>query len=466
MRRSASSEIGVENSAPRRRRAERRAGLPRLLASVAEGVARAQSPRVLRERLELALCRALRADRVSITEVGAEPASAPGSVVSAAIPAPRPFRARLEAGVDGRGPCDAWDRQLLRAAGCVASLVLALERQAQSDAALETAAAARANRSTLLLGSSDAIRTVRERVERVAATDFTVLIEGESGTGKELVARQIHARSRRRRGPLVAINCAALVETLVEAELFGIEERTATGVRGRQGKFEHADRGTLFLDEVSDLSMSAQAKLLRAIQDMSVERVGSAMSRRVDARIIVATNRSLVEMIDRGRFRLDLYYRLSGVEITVPPLRSRVEDIQELATAFLERHRHVRRMAFSSTAMEALRAYHWPGNVRELERVVERAVALTKSDRIDLDDLPPGLAGDYAGVLIPAAARDETMRAWQRRYARLVLERHGNNKQQTCRALGISSHTLRAHLKPRPAQHEARNAGTSDDRRD
>lgn len=451
MTRGASPEVAAGTPAPRMRRAERRAGLPRLLASVAEGVTRAQSPRELRARLEQALCRVLRAERVAITETVCAPVAAPANVVSVAIPAPRPFRARVEAGIDGRGPYDAWDRQLLRAAGCVASLVLALERQARSDAALEAAAEARAHNSTLLLGSSDALRTVRERVARVAATDFTILIEGESGTGKELVARQIHARSRRRRGPFVAINCAALVETLVEAELFGIEERTATGVRGRQGKFEHADRGTLFLDEVSDLSLSAQAKLLRAIQDMSVERVGGAMSRRVDTRIIVATNRSLVEMVDRGRFRLDLYYRLSGVEITVPPLRSRVEDIQELAMAFLERHRHVRRMTFSATAMEALRAYHWPGNVRELERMIERAVALTKGDRIDLDDLPPGLAGDYAAVLIPAAARNETMRAWQRRYVRLVLERHGGNKQRACRALGISSHTLRAHLKAHPA---------------
>src|SRR4029453_12092871 len=152
------------------------------------------------------------------------------------------------------------------------------------------------------IGSSLPIRVLRDRLERVAATDFTVLIEGESGTGKELVARQIHGLSRRRLAPFVAVNCAAIDETLLEAELFGIEERTATGVRGRRGKFERADGGTLFLDEVSDLSTSAQAKLLRAIQELAVERVGGATTRRVDTRIIVASNRSLSTLVEQGRF--------------------------------------------------------------------------------------------------------------------------------------------------------------------
>jgi two-component system nitrogen regulation response regulator NtrX len=174
------------------------------------------------------------------------------------------------------------------------------------------------------------MKALRERVERVATTDFTVLIEGESGTGKELVACQIHDLSHRRAGPFVAINCAALVETLIEAELFGIEERTATGVRGRRGKFEHADGGTLFLDEVAELSMAAQAKLLRAIQDLTVERVGGQGSRRIDTRIVAATNRNLTALVEHGLFRADLFYRLSGVEVHVPPLRRRKEDILEL----------------------------------------------------------------------------------------------------------------------------------------
>ena len=169
------------------------------------------------------------------------------------------------------------------------------------------------------------MQTLRSKIERVAG--WTVLLEGESGVGKELVARQIHELSRRRHGPFVAVNCAALVETLLEAELFGIEERTATGVKGRRGKFEAADGGTLFLDEVSDLSLSAQAKLLRAIQDLTVERVGGHAARRIDTRIVAATNRPLHPLVDRQLFRADLYYRLSGVDIRVRRCRKRRADI-------------------------------------------------------------------------------------------------------------------------------------------
>ena len=298
-----------------------------------------------------------------------------------------------------------------------------------------------------LIGSSSIMQALRGRVERVALTDFTVLIEGESGTGKELVARQIHEVSRRRTGRFVAVNCAALVETLLEAELFGIEERTATGVRGRQGKFEHAEGGTLFLDEISDLSLSAQAKLLRAIQDVAVERVGGNGSRRVNTRIVAATNRSLSEMVARGLFRTDLYYRLGGVEIHVPPLRARRDDICELATYFLGRHSQTRDLALSDAAADALRMYGWPGNVRELERFVERAVALTDSSHIQLDDLPPQFRGDYVEVLGPSMAAAESMRAWGSRYARLVFERCGRNKRRACRQLDISYHTLEAYLR-------------------
>ena len=248
---------------------------------------------------------------------------------------------------------------------------------------------------------------MRDRIERVAATDFTALIEGESGTGKELVARQIHELSRRRRAPFVAVNCAAIVETLLEAELFGIEDHTATGVRGRRGKFEHAHEGTLFLDEVSDLSPAAQAKLLRAIQDLAVERVGGHGTRRVDTRIIVASNRSLTTLVEQGRFRLDLYYRLNGVDIQVPPLRHRRDDVLELARYFLERHRAFRPMSLSMAAADALLAYDWPGNVRELERVIERAVALAGGPFLDLDDLPPALLGGYTEVSAPGARFQE-----------------------------------------------------------
>jgi len=298
-----------------------------------------------------------------------------------------------------------------------------------------------------LVGSSGIMQALRARVERVALTDFTALIEGESGTGKELVARQIHEISRRGSGPFVAVNCAALVETLLEAELFGIEERTATGVRGRRGKFEHADGGTLFLDEISDLSLSAQAKLLRAIQDLSVERVGGHSARRVNTRIVAATNRPLSEMVSRGLFRADLYYRLGGVEIHVPPLRVRREDVPELAAYFLSRHSHTRELSLSDSAVDALRVYTWPGNVRELERFIERAVALTESNRIELDDLPPQIRGDYVEVLGASVSAAETMRAWGSRYARIVYERCGRNKRRACRQLDISYHTLEAYLR-------------------
>ena len=274
--------------------------------------------------------------------------------------------------------------------------------------------------------------------------------EGESGTGKELVARQIHDLSRRRKGPFVAVNCAAIVETLLEAELFGIEDRTATGVRGRRGKFEHAHDGTLFLDEVSDLSPAAQAKLLRAIQDLSVERVGGVGTRQVDTRIIVATNRPLSTLVEGRQFRLDLYYRLNGVDVQVPPLRARREDIPELARYFLERHHTLRPLQVSAAALDALVAYDWPGNVRELERVIERAVALAGSAFLEPDDLPPALLGGYVDVLVPSLRSRETMRAWGSRYARLVLERCENNKRRACRELGISYHTLNAYLRLRP----------------
>jgi two-component system response regulator HydG len=301
----------------------------------------------------------------------------------------------------------------------------------------------------MLVGDSQVMQQLRSRIQRVAATSFTVLIEGESGAGKELVAREIHASSDRRRGPFIAVNCAALVETLIAAELFGIEERTATGVRGRRGKFEHAHDGTLFLDEVSDLSPAAQAKLLRAIQDLAIERVGGCGARRVDTRVIVATNRPLAELVALGRFRTDLYYRLNGIDVPVPPLRHRRDDIIELAVYFLDRYRIVRPLELSQAARDALVAYDWPGNVRELERVMERAVALAGSERLELDDLPPVVVAGYEEALLPSIRAREGMRAWASRYARLVLERCGNNKRRACRELGISYHTLQAHLRYR-----------------
>jgi transcriptional regulator with PAS, ATPase and Fis domain len=350
-------------------------------------------------------------------------------------------QAVLEASCDPGRRFDEHDLDVLNTVAQIGGLVMEIGR-------CRAPARARPSVSVApLIGSTAAMHSLRERVERVAATDFTVLVEGESGTGKELVARQVHELSRRRNGPFVAVNCAAVVETLLEAELFGIEERTATGVRGRRGKFEHADGGTLFLDEVSDLSLSAQAKLLRVIQDLAVERVGGQGVRRVNTRIIAATNRPLSELTVRGLFRTDLYYRLSGVEIHVPPLRTRREDISELARYFLDRHRHARELTLSPQAEEALNLHAWPGNVRELERLMERAVALATADRIELDDLPAAVRGEYDETLGPALAGNESFRRWGSRYARLVFERCGRNKRRACRVLDISYHTLQAYLR-------------------
>jgi DNA-binding NtrC family response regulator len=436
------------------RGADRRRGAAALLAAVTSGASIAREPRAARERLEEELRVALQARSVVLRDDVPTLLPPPPNAVSIEVPSHFPdARARIEAVFDMPRPIDEWTCQLMEAAANLAALVLEVERLGSRGFGglvrkpLDGAAP--------FIGSSESMRRVRDRIERVAATDFTILIEGESGSGKEIVARQIHDLSRRRRGPFVAVNCAAIVETLLEAELFGIEDRTATGVRGRRGKFEHAHEGTLFLDEVSDLSPAAQAKLLRAIQELAIERVGGCGARRVDARIVVATNKPLAGLVADGRFRLDLYYRLHGVEVQVPPLRERRDDVVELAQHFLERHRGCRALQLSTAAVDALRAYHWPGNVRELERVIERAVALAGSDRLEIHDLPPALLGAYEQIIVPSLRRRDTMRDWGSRYARLVLERCQNNKRRACRELGISYHTLQAYLRyrghPRPA---------------
>jgi transcriptional regulator with PAS, ATPase and Fis domain len=441
---------------PARATTERRCATATLLAALTSGLAAVREPRMVRERFEEELRAFVRASSVALRENCV--ASDRPNVISCEVPAsPADGRPHLEAVFDPSRPPDDRTRQMLAAAAQVAGLLLEIERA--SGRWPLSCARSRADGAAPLIGSSHPIRVVRDRIERVAATDFTVLIEGESGTGKELVARQIHELSRRRRAPFVAVNCAAIVETLLEAELFGIEERTATGVRGRRGKFEHAHEGTLFLDEVSDLSPAAQAKLLRAIQDLSVERVGACGARRVDTRIIVASNRPLLQLVEQGRFRLDLFYRLNGLDVLVPPLRQRRDDVPELARYFLDRHRTFRPLSLSAAATDALLAYDWPGNVRELERVIERAVALAGGPSLQLDDLPPALLGGYSDVLVPALRGKETMRAWGSRYARLVLERCNNNKRQACRELGISYHTLQGYLRFRPEKSGAQVPG-------
>jgi len=453
---------------PRHR--ERRRGLSQVLAAVVRAATSRSDGGEVRLAFQEALKDVMGMQTVTLRDTASRwpsDAAAPGTeAVAFEVPsASAAHRGILEATFVRHGRRGDWDFQLLGQAAQLGSMVLEMERSRAQPGRIASTLPTRATRdgAAPLIGATPTMAALRSRVERVAATDFTVLLEGESGVGKELVARQIHELSRRRQGPFVAINCAALVETLLEAELFGIEERTATGVRGRRGKFEHADGGTLFLDEVSDLSLTAQAKLLRAIQDLAVERVGATGVQRVDIRIVAATNRSLAEMVERKLFRADLFYRLGGVDIRVPPLRERRIDVAELADYFLHRLRHVRALRLSDAAREALMLYDWPGNVRELERIIERAVALAQSDVIELDDLPSAVRGDFTEVLMPSLRGRDTMRAWGSRYARLVLDRTGGNKREASRVLGISYHTLNSYLRFPLRQQNASAAACPDD---
>ena len=431
------------------RRGERRADLRQIVRAIATTILSRHDDRPLQTVFEQTLVNVISARSVRLREVPTRyhtrlvtPTRTADTMV-VDVPTTDPDRqVVLEATFESGRAVDEWNVELLSAAAHLGTLVLEADNRR-----IPLATTVRLDGAAPLIGSTPVMCALRERVERVAQTDFTVLIEGESGTGKELVARQIHDLSWRRRGPFVAVNCAALVETLIEAELFGIEERTATGVKGRRGKFEHADGGTMFLDEVSDLTVAAQAKLLRTIQDLAVERVGGSALRRVDVRIVAATNRPLAAMVAKGLFRADLFYRLSGVEVHVPTLRSRPEDILELARYFLARYRRSREMTLSDAAADALQLHPWPGNVRELERMIERTVTLASGSRIEVEDLPTQVRGEYAEVFGPSLDVGESMRAWGSRYARLIYERCGRNKRKTCRVLGISYHTLDAYLR-------------------
>ena len=292
-----------------------------------------------------------------------------------------------------------------------------------------------------LVGQAPAFRRVLELARRVATGDVTVLIRGESGTGKERLARLLHSLSVRQEGPFVPLNCAAVPETLLEAELFGIEKGVATGVTARPGKFELANGGTLFLDEIGDLTLVLQAKLLRVVQEREVERIGGRQRIRVDVRLVTATNRDLEGMLGRGEFRQDLYYRLRVVELTLPPLRERYEDIPLLAQHFVRLHG--RRMGkdglhLARGALELLLRHGYPGNVRELENLVEAAAALASGDRVEAEDVRLAMGADRA----PAEGQAGTLEDVLRAHVTQTLERHGGNRAATARALGIDRTTL------------------------
>ena len=348
----------------------------------------------------------------------------------------------------GRVPFDEEDLTFLRSLALLAAPAIAscraLEDEQRQRLVLEEenrALRAGAADESGLVGQSLAMRQVLELARRVAPLDVTVLLRGESGTGKERVARVLHSLSPRQRGPFVPLNCAAVPETLLEAELFGIERGVATGVDARIGKFELANGGTLFLDEVGDLSPSLQAKLLRVVQERELERVGGRQRMRVDVRLVTATNRDLEAMMTAGSFREDLYYRLRVVELMLPPLRERREDVPLLARHFLRIHaRRLGRadLALSRAALELLLQHDFPGNVRELENVLEAAVALAAGARIEADDIRLAAGARQARRTLADGPLDDVVRG----HVLAVLDRCSGNRAVAARTLGIDRSTL------------------------
>jgi two-component system response regulator AtoC len=307
-----------------------------------------------------------------------------------------------------------------------------------------------------IIGQSGPMNSVLEMIQQVAPSRATVLIQGPSGTGKELVAHAIHQLSPRKNGPFVAVHCAALATNLLESELFGHEKGAFTGaVERRQGRFELADGGTLFLDEIGEIDATVQVKVLRVLEERSFERVGGQKTLTTDVRLLAATNRNLAELVQEGRFREDLYYRLNVVTVQLPPLRERIEDVPALVTHFLaeyarENNKPVKEL--TQDAMAALLAYAWPGNVRELRNYIERAVVLSKGDRITLRDLPPALrdaatGGGEGGLAAAKLVKAElTIEEAERQMIVRALKETNGNRTEAAKRLGISRRTLHRKL--------------------
>lgn len=311
-----------------------------------------------------------------------------------------------------------------------------------------------------LIGQSEAMKDVFDKIEKVGTTDVTVLIQGESGSGKELVAREIHRRSKRRNEPLIIMNCAAVPETLVESELFGHEKGAFTGAAERRlGKFELANKGTIFLDEIGDMSTSTQSKLLRILQEQKFERLGGIETLTVDTRIISATHCDLEEEIEENRFREDLYYRIKVVSIKLPPLRHRKEDIPLLVNRFLHHfsEKHQKRMAsISHDAMKYLISYDWPGNVRQLKNALESAVVLSNGEILDTTDLPEEIkhpsdnalpSGSIDYNLTFRDAKKILIENFERDFIKKKLEECDGNISRTAEALDMHRQNLQQKIR-------------------
>jgi two-component system response regulator AtoC len=312
-------------------------------------------------------------------------------------------------------------------------------------------------RTSQIVGEAAPTRRLREVITQLAQSEaHTILVQGESGTGKELVARGLHFESGRRNSPFMEVNCAAITETLFESELFGHEKGAFTDAKStKKGLMELADGGTLFLDEVGEIPVASQAKLLRCLQERTFKRVGGTRDIKVDVRVIAATNRSLEVMVKEGKFREDLFYRLNGIPLTIPPLRDRREDVLPLGRHFLSDanntfHKAVKRLAPETEMM--LLSYGWPGNVRELKNLIERLVILSTGDTIEADQLPLPVSGEVESPLPEEVPREpRTLATVEKAYILKVLRQVNGNKSEAAKILGITRQTLRKKLTEAPS---------------
>lgn len=303
----------------------------------------------------------------------------------------------------------------------------------------------------MVVGKSKAMEKVLDIVRRVSPSESTVLITGESGTGKELIAREIHNHSPRSKGPFVAVDCGALVETLFESELFGHVRGSFTGAyETKHGRFEVANGGTIFFDEISNIGLNIQAKLLRVIQERDVTRIGSSRPIKVDVRILAATNEDLADAVRRGKFREDLFYRLSVVPVHLPPLRERKEDIPLLVEHFLQKYnKRAKRsiISISPQVKKALMDYEWPGNIRELENTIERAVVLSKGQEIEIENLVYHGISTGSEFWNPGTGKFRTLDEIEKEYIKAVFRAQSGNKSKTAGILGMDRKTLWAKIK-------------------